>query len=124
VEHVEQREKKGLLKPHSVAIYAAGILALWILPTSGAKVDGPRDLVQPGIRVIALAKPELAPYGQAARESLQHLGLWNQVQSKIVYADNISMAKQYGSTGNADAVFIGYRLPTHPSGERRVSSLG
>jgi molybdate transport system substrate-binding protein len=89
VEHVEQREKKGLLKPHSVAIYATGLLALWI----------PRDLVQPGIRVIALAKPELAPYGQAARESLQHPGLWNQVQSKIVYADNISMASSTAALG-------------------------
>ena len=55
------------------------------------------------VKVIALAKPELAPYGQAARESLQKLGIWNKVESRVVYADNISMAKQYGTSGNADA---------------------
>jgi molybdate transport system substrate-binding protein len=117
VEHVEQLEKKGLLVPHSRAVYATGILALWIPPGAGAKVDGLAGLVQPSVRVIALAKPELAPYGLAARESLQHLGIWNQVQSKVVYADNISMAKQYGGSGNADAVFTAYSLVTKENGK-------
>lgn len=109
-EHVEQLEKKGLLAPGSRAVYATGILALWIPPQSPVTVNRPEDLVQPGVKVIALAKPELAPYGLAARETLQKLGIWNQVEPKIVYADNISMAKQYGSSGNADAVFTAYSL--------------
>jgi molybdate transport system substrate-binding protein len=117
VDHVEQLEKKGLLVPHSRAVYATGILALWIPPGAGAKVDGLAGLVQPSVRIIALAKPELAPYGQAARESLQRLGIWDQVQSKIVYADNISMAKQYGTSGNADAVFTAWSLLTRENGK-------
>jgi molybdate transport system substrate-binding protein len=73
-------------------------------------VNRPEELVQPNVKVIALAKPELAPYGLAARETLQKLGIWSLVESKVVYADNISMAKQYGSSGNADVVFTAYSL--------------
>jgi molybdate transport system substrate-binding protein len=117
VEHVEQLEKKGLLLPGSRAVYATGILALWIPPGSAAKLNRVDELVQPGVKVIGMAKPELAPYGQAARETLQKLGIWNQVQPKIVYADNINMAKQYGSTGNADAVFTAYSLVLKEAGK-------
>jgi molybdate transport system substrate-binding protein len=117
VDHVEQLEKKGLLLPGSRAVYATGILALWIPSGSAAKIDGLDSLVQPAVKVIALAKPELAPYGLAARETLQHLGIWDRVQSRIVYADNINMAKQYGTTGNADAVFTAYSLVLKEAGK-------
>jgi molybdate transport system substrate-binding protein len=60
--------------------------------------------------VIAIANPELAPYGQAAVEALQRSGLWDEVESKVVYAENISMARQYGASHNADAVFTAYSL--------------
>ena len=117
VEHVEQLEKKGLLVPGSRAVYGTGILALWIPPGSAAKMDGPNGLVQPAVKVIALAKPELAPYGLAARETLQHLGIWDRVQSRVVYADNINMARQYGASGNADAVFTAYSLVLKEAGK-------
>jgi molybdate transport system substrate-binding protein len=115
--HVDALEKKSRIVPGSRAVYATGILALWIPPGSHATVSKPADLAQPGVKVIALAKPELAPYGLAARETLQKLGIWNQVESRIVYADNINMAKQYGSSGNADAVFTAYSLVLKESGK-------
>jgi molybdate transport system substrate-binding protein len=116
-EHVEALEKKSRIVPGSRAVYAIGILALWIPPRSHAAVSKPADVAQPGVKVIALAKPELAPYGLAARETLQKLGIWNQVESRIVYADNINMAKQYGSSGNADAVFTAYSLVLKEGGK-------
>src|SRR3569623_1376595 len=109
-EHVAALEKKSRIVPGSRAVYATGILALWIPPDSPVSVSKPADLAQPAVKVIAIAKPELAPYGLAARETLQRLGIWNQVESRIVYADNINMAKQYGSSGNADAVYTAYSL--------------
>jgi molybdate transport system substrate-binding protein len=110
VDHVKQLVQKGLMPPGSWALYATGILALWSPPGSKVQINQLQDLTQPSVKVIALAKPELAPYGLAARETLQKQGIWNQVESKIVYADNITMAKQYGSSGNADAVFTAYSL--------------
>jgi molybdate transport system substrate-binding protein len=117
VEHVDQLTKKGLLTAGSKGVYATGILVLWIPPQSTAPVNRLEDLVHPAVKVIALAKPELAPYGLAARETLQKLGIWSQVESKVVYADSISMAKQYGSSGNADAVFTAYSLVLKESGK-------
>ena len=117
VEHVVQLENKGLLLRGSRAIYATGILALWIPPGSPANVNEPADLVRSSVKVIALAKPELAPYGLAARESLQRLGIWDRIQPKVVYADSIGMAKQYGASGNADAVFSAYSLVLKEKGK-------
>jgi molybdate transport system substrate-binding protein len=115
-EHVAELEKKGLLTSGSRAIYARGVLALWIPQSSKATVRRIEDLTSPAVRVIAIAKPDLAPYGQAAVDSLEKIGIWARVQPKVVYAENISMAKQYGSSRNADAVFTAYSLVLHESG--------
>lgn len=108
-EHPERLDAKGLLTPGSRAVYATGILALWI-PDGSSPVLRLEDLINPAVHVIAVAKPELAPYGVAARETLQHLGIWQKLEPKVVYAENINMAKQYGATGNADAVFTAASL--------------
>jgi molybdate transport system substrate-binding protein len=108
-EHVEELDRRGLLSPGSRTIYATGILALW-LPSGSNRATRVEDLTDRSVRVIAIANPELAPYGLAARESLQRAGIWQKVKPKLVYAENISMAKQYGATGNADAVFTAYAL--------------
>jgi molybdate transport system substrate-binding protein len=117
VEHIRGLVDKKLIPPGSWAVYATGILALWIPPHAPSVVNEPKDVVKAEVKVIALAKPELAPYGLASRETLQKLGIWNAVESKVVYADNISMAKQYGTSGNADAVFTAYSLVMKEQGK-------
>ena len=114
-QHVEELDRKGLLLTGSRVPYATGVLALWIPPGRTA-VASMHDLISPAIRVIAIAKPELAPYGHAAVEALHRMGIWDQVESKVVYAENIRMAKQYGATGNADAVFTAYSLVVKEAG--------
>jgi molybdate transport system substrate-binding protein len=109
-EHVESLDHKGLLTPGTRAVYAIGVLALWAPLSSAAKIKTLADLTSPDVKVIAVAKPELAPYGAAAVEAMQRAGVWDRVQSKVVYANNISAAKQFGSAGNADAVFTAYSL--------------
>jgi molybdate transport system substrate-binding protein len=112
--HIEQLERKHLLVPGSRARYADGVLALWIPSGSVTQLQ---DLVLPQVRVIAVAKPELAPYGAAAMEALRQAGVLDKVRSKIVYSDSISMAKQYGVTGNADAVFTARSLLLNEQGK-------
>jgi molybdate transport system substrate-binding protein len=109
-EHPDKVEHESLLVPGSNAVYAVGVLALWIPPSSKAQVTKVGDLTSKDVSVIALANPKLAPYGEAAVETLQHAGIWDQVKDRIVYAENISMAKQYGTSKNADAVFTAYSL--------------
>ncbi|HLX42465.1 MAG TPA: molybdate ABC transporter substrate-binding protein [Bryobacteraceae bacterium] len=114
--HVDQLDEKHLLTPGSSAVYAQGILALWV-PSRTDVIKKIEDLTHPDVQVIALAKPELAPYGEAAREALQQAGIWNAVQSKIVYAENVNGAKQYGVSRNADAALLPYSLVLKESGE-------
>lgn len=115
-EHVDKLDREGLLAPGSAVVYAVGVLALWIPPGSKAHISTLADLKGSDARVIAIANPKLAPYGAAAVETLQHTGIWDQVKAKIVYAENISMAKQYGVSKNADAVFTAYSLVLKETG--------
>lgn len=108
-EHVDALIAKGKLQPASRAIYARGQLALWI-PEGNKRVQKVEDLILPEIRFIALAQPDLAPYGKAAVETLQAEGIWEKVQPKITYANSISMAKQYAASGNANAAFTALSL--------------
>ncbi len=108
-QHVEQLDQKKLLAPGSRTAYADGVLALW-MPSAATAVKGIEDLVSPDVHVIAVAKPELAPYGAASVEALRSAGLFDKVKAKIVYANNINTAKEYGTSGNADAVFTAYSL--------------
>jgi len=93
------------------------VLALWIPPGRNVPIGKIADLNNSDVHVIALANPKLAPYGAAAVETLQHAGIWDQVQAKVVYAENISMAKQYGTSKNADAVFTAYSLLLKEAGK-------
>jgi molybdate transport system substrate-binding protein len=80
------------------------------------------DLAAPGIRIIAVANPDLAPYGKAAITLLKRQSDWDAVKPKLVYAENISIAKQYGKSNNADVVFTAYSLVLHEGG--KVIRLG
>ena len=115
-EHVDSLVSTRKLTGDSRTVYAIGQLALWI--PSGEK-DGIRnlkDLAAPKFRFIAVAQPELAPYGHAAVEALKNAHLWETLQSKIVYGNSINMAKQLAATGNADAAFTAYSLVMHDRG--------
>lgn len=114
---VEGLEAKGFVLSGTRATYAQGVLALWVPPGTpganparGAVIGGVEDLARSGVRIIAAANPRLAPYGEAAVEAMKRAGVWDAVKSKIVYAENINMARQYGASGNADAVFTAYPL--------------
>jgi len=116
-EHVDKLDHEGQLVPGSNAVYAIGVLAIWIPPSSKAHINKLEDLKAADVKVIALANPKLAPYGAAAVETLQHAGIWDQVKDKIVYAENINMDKQYGTSKNADAVFTAYSLVLKEGGQ-------
>jgi molybdate transport system substrate-binding protein len=115
-EHVDALVASGKLAADSRAVYALGRLALWIPQGEKQGIRELKDLAGEQVRYIAIARPELAPYGQAAAEALKRSGLWETVQSKIVYGNSVNMAKQMASSGNADAAFTAYSLVLHEQG--------
>ncbi len=106
----------GKLTAGSRAIYARGQLALWIPNGAQSGVRELRDLTGQQVRFIAVAQPELAPYGKATIEVLRNSGLWDTVQPKLVYANSISQSRQWAASGNADAAFTAYSLVLHDRG--------
>jgi len=116
VAHIDELEKQGLLTPESRAVYARGRLVLWVPPKSRAHLVRVEDLKNGDVKIVAIANPKLAPYGEAAVQSLENLGLWPEIEPKVVYAENIIAAKQFAETGNADAAFTAYSLVLHSGG--------
>jgi molybdate transport system substrate-binding protein len=106
VEHVESLNAKALLTPGTMNMFARGRLVLWSPPGSSLQLNRLEDTTRAEVERVAIAKPDLAPYGRAAVEALRALNLWQQVEAKVVYAQNASQAKQYAATGNAEAAFI------------------
>jgi molybdate transport system substrate-binding protein len=106
VEHVERLNSLGLVTPGTNKVYARGRLVLWIPPGSKLAVNRLEDLTRPEVERVAVAKPDVAPYGRAAVETLRALNLWPQVEPKVIYGQNVSQAKQYAATGNAEVAFI------------------
>ncbi|MBC8030443.1 MAG: molybdate ABC transporter substrate-binding protein [Pyrinomonadaceae bacterium] len=115
-EHVDSLEQKGLLTPETRALYARGRLVMWLPPGSSLKALRIEDIITKDFDRIAVAKPDVAPYGRATVESLRALGIWSQVEPKVIYAQNVSQAKQYASTGNAEVAFLPLALAPPGSG--------
>lgn len=98
-------EKEGLAVPGSRFTYATGRLVLW--SASPGVVDGRGEVLKkPGAGKLAIADPRLAPYGAAAVETMQRLGVAQALQRRIVQGENISQAYQFVLTGNAQMGFV------------------
>lgn len=85
-------------------VYAVGKLALWSARADFVK--GEATLRADAFRHLAIANPELAPYGAAARDVLQKLQLWDHLQPKLVRGEDIGQAFHFVSTGNAELGFV------------------
>ncbi len=95
---------EGLADPASRVTYAQGKLLLW--SRQPGLVDAKGQVLQGNFRKLAIANPKLAPYGLAARETLEGLGLWSGVQGRIIMGESITQTLQFADTGNADLAFI------------------
>ncbi|MCJ8154545.1 molybdate ABC transporter substrate-binding protein [Chryseobacterium sp. SSA4.19] len=84
--------------------YAYGKIALWSATSDVSQ--GLKLVLNPDVKKIAIANPELAPYGKNAVGALKKSGLYESIEHKIVWAENIGQAAQFASTGNADIAFV------------------
>lgn len=101
----ERAEQAGLAIAGSRFTYARGKLALWS-PKAHLFDDPNTYLAQAAFRHLAIANPRTAPYGLAAQQILTRLGVWNELQGKLVQGDSIAQTFQFIATGNVDAGFI------------------
>lgn len=108
---VEQAVAGGRCDGATRSRYARGHLVVWWrTPPTVAPPRSLSDLADPRFARIALAQPDHAPYGRAAREALQAAGLWAGVASRVVYGENVRQAMQFAASGNAEVAMIARSL--------------
>lgn len=114
VAFVEDLRDKGLVFADSIALYAEGRIVLAVNRDADIAAVTLDDLRDPAIQRIAIANPEHAPYGVAAKEALLHTGLWAIVEPRLVYGENVRQALQFIQTGDAQAGIVALSVADAP----------
>lgn len=116
VEYPRKLEAEGLVEPGTFDDYALGRLVIWMPKDSSVDVtkEGWNALLDPRVQRIAIANPEHAPYGRTAAWALKKAGIYKQLETKLVYGENISQAAQFVQSGNAQAGIIALSLALSP----------
>lgn len=103
--------KAGACDGATKAPYARGRIVVWTKKQGHVAAPASlADLADPRFAKIAIANPEHAPYGKAAREALTAAGVWDKVQPRIVFGENVQQTLQYAQTGNAEAAIVALSL--------------
>ena len=113
--------RAGLADGATLMVYAHGQLMMW---TKDPGVDvslGLSLLNDPKIRRVAIANPDVAPYGRAAKAALEKAALWDAVRSKLVFGENVAQVAQFVQSGNAQVGFVSIAHLQSANGDTRVA---
>nr|ART89770.1 molybdenum ABC transporter, periplasmic molybdenum-binding protein ModA [uncultured bacterium] len=100
--------------------YAIGRIGIMVPPGSTLKPDGELNdlaaaLKDGRVQKFAIANPDHAPYGARAKEALQHAGLWEAIQPRLVLGENISQTAQFATSGSTQGGIIALSLALAPA---------
>lgn len=115
VSFADDAVKSGACAADSKSLYATGRVVLW----TKKGTEPPKtlaDLADAKWAKIAIANPEHAPYGRAAKDAMTKAGVWDKVQSRVVYGENVQQTLQYAQSGNAEVAIVALSLATVTEG--------
>lgn len=111
-------EEENLTVKGERNVYAMGSIVLWIPKNTSLNPRKGLPLVlDPKVKKLAIANQRLAPYGVAAEEALRYYGLWDKVQDKLVFGENISQTAQFVQAGAAEVGIIALSQAISPKME-------
>ena len=116
IAYPQQLEEAGIAAPDSTRLYAEGRIVAWVQDASPIDVAGLAiaAVLDPAAQRVAIANPEHAPYGRAARAAMEAAGVWDEVQPRLVMGENISQAAQFVESGAADIGVLALSLAIAP----------
>lgn len=116
IDYPHKLAEAGLALDTNVFLYAVGRIVLWVPKESAVPVEtlGFQALLAPSVRKIAVANPQHAPYGRAAVAAMKSLGVYDQVEPRLVYGENIAQTAQFIQSGAADTGIIALSLAVAP----------
>ncbi len=109
-----QLAREGAADPASVGVYALGQAVVWSVDPRFDLKQGMKVFSDPRLTRVAIANPEVAPYGRAARAALQKYGVWDALQGKLVLGESISQTAQFIQTGNAQLGIVSLATVSSP----------
>jgi molybdate transport system substrate-binding protein len=119
IDYPRRLERDKQAEPGSLYEYATGRIVLWTRNDSGVDVQsGLGVLAGAGVRRVAIANPDHAPYGRAAVAAVRHAQMYDRVQAKFVRGENISQAAQFAQSGNAEVGILALSLALAPVMQR------
>ena len=100
VDYPRKLIEQGLAIKETEFLYAVGRIVVWAPRRSSLDLErlGIRALLDPAVRKIAIANPKHAPYGRAAEAAMRKLGVYEQVQERLVLGENIAQTAQFIET--------------------------
>jgi len=118
---VETVVKAGRCDGATAKIYGRGRIVVWARTgiTAPVRLADLADATR--YKKIAIANPEHAPYGAAARQALQKSGLWAQIEPRIVLGENIQTTMLYARNGNVDVAVVALSLAVVADGGAYLS---
>ncbi|RIK42482.1 MAG: molybdate ABC transporter substrate-binding protein [Chloroflexi bacterium] len=114
VSFVDGLVEKGRIIADSKELYAVGRIVVAGNKEAGVNPQTLEDLLDPAIEKVAIANPDHAPYGLAAKEALISAGIWDEIQPKLVFGENIRQTLQFIQTGNAEAGIVALSIAEVP----------
>lgn len=114
ISFVDDLAKKNLVVPETVALYARGRIVLAVNRNSDITAITLGDLLSSEVTHIAIANPEHAPYGVAAKEALISAGIWEKIENKIVFGENVRQTLQFVQTGDAQVGIVALSVANVP----------
>jgi len=121
VSYADDVIKSGKCDGATRTMYARGRLVIWTKDGGVAPPTQLADLVDPRFKAIAIASPDHAPYGQAAKQALERLGIWAQVEGRMKYGEDVRKTLQFAETGNVDVAIVALSLSIVTKGGSAVA---
>jgi len=103
---MNQAQEKGLIVPASRKNFVGNTLVLIVPQDSKLTLTGPKDLVLPAVKRVAMGNPVTVPAGRYAQEALTQEGVWEAVQPKLILGESVHQVLDYVSRGEVDAGFV------------------
>lgn len=99
--HVDMLVEEGMIDPADQKVYAEGRI---VIASLDGEIQEIEDLKE--VDIVAIANPEHAPYGVAARQALKNAGVLEEISDKLIYGSNLRDAQRYLETEEADAAIL------------------
>jgi molybdate transport system substrate-binding protein len=120
-EKADHLVEQGLVEKNSAKEFLGNRLVVVQSTAKKTNIADMKDLLSPSIKKIAIGTPETVPAGKYAKQALENMGIWDQLESsgKLVPAKDVRQVLTYVETGNVDAGFI-YKTDAQTSGKIKI----